>query len=145
MWLPASSTAFGDWTVSGANTTNARLGLRVAIPCTPPAANPPPIVFWQRNSVNITAGNPLAGGANDRVQVLPSGHLVIHQLEASDFSASSSDTYRCSVSNANTHTISMSLQTFTLNQGAVCTVYTSMFLMCVVCSFNRYAQGTSSL
>ena len=142
MWLTVSSTAFGAWTVSGADTIDARSGFSVAIPCNPPPANPSPIVFWQRSSTNITAGNPLAGGADDRVQVLPSGHLVIHQLQASDFSASP---YRCFASNANTHTISMSPQTFTLNEGTVCTMYISMFLMCVVCSFNHCAQGTPSL
>ena len=84
----------------------------------------------KKNSANITAGNPLAGGADDRIQVLPSGQLVIHQLVADDFSTSP---YRCFVSNANTHIISMSPQTFTLNEGTVCTVYISMFLMCVVC------------
>ena len=134
--------AFSAWTVSGAITIDARLGFSVAIPCNPPAANPPPIVFWQRNSANITAGDPLAGGADDRIQVLPSGQLVIHQLVADDFSTSP---YRCFVSNANTHTISESPQTFTLNQGTVCTVYVYMFLMCVVRSFNHCAQGTPSL
>ena len=101
-------------------TIDARSGFSVAIPCSPPPANPPPIVFWQADSVNITAGNPLAGGADDRIQVLPSGHLVIHSLQQSDFAVSQ---YRCFVRNANTHTISPSPQTFTLNEGTVCTVY----------------------
>ena len=82
-------------------------------------ANPAPIVFWQANDTNLPAGDPLSGGAADRVQVLPSGHLVIHALKASDFAVAQ---YRCSVSNARTHTTSPSPQTFTLNQGTVCSV-----------------------
>ena len=108
--------AFGAWTVSGADTIDARLGFSVAIPCNPPPANPPPIVFWQADGVNITAGDPLAGGADDRVQVLPSGHLVIHQLQASDVAPFQ---YKCSVSNANTHTILPSPQKLKLSEGTV--------------------------
>ena len=122
-----SFAAFGAWTVSGTRTIDARLGFSVAIPCTPPMANPAPIVFWQANDTNLPAGDPLSGGAADRVQVLPSGHLVIHALVAADFTPQ----YRCSVSNARTHTTSQSPQTFTLNQGTVYRVYTCP---CIVCN-----------
>ena len=112
-----SCTAFGTWTVSGTRTINARSGFSVAIPCTPPAANPAPVVVWQRDGLDIAAGDPLNGGAADRVQVLPSGHLVIHALEASDYAVSQ---YRCSVRNVRTHSTSQSPQTFTLMNGMHC-------------------------
>ena len=116
------------WNVSGARTIDARLGFSVAIPCTPPTANPASIVFWQADGVDIVAGDPLSGGAADRVQVLPSGHLVIHALEASDFAVAQ---YRCSVSNARTHTTSQSPQTFTLNQGTVYSMHIIYLFLCV--------------
>ena len=111
-----SCTAFGNWTVSGTRTISARTGFSVAIPCTPPAANPAPVVVWQNNGVDIAAGDPLSGGAADRVQVLPSGHLVIHALEASDYAG----VYRCSVRNVRTHSTSQSPQTITLMNGMHC-------------------------
>ena len=77
--------------MSGTRTISARTGFSVAIACTLPAANPAPVVVWQRDDVDIAAGDPLNGGAADRVQVLPSGHLVIHALEASDFLFHSTD------------------------------------------------------
>ena len=112
-----SFTAFGTWTVSGARTIGAHMGFSVAIPCTPPAANPAPLVVWQRDGVDIAAGDPLNGGTGDRVQVLPSGHLVIHALETSDYAVVQ---YRCSVRNVRTHSTSQSPQTFTLMNGMHC-------------------------
>ena len=109
-----SSAAFGAWNVSGARTIDARLGFSVAIPCDPPPANPAPVVVWQADGVDIAAGDPLNGGYYYRIQVLPSGHLVIHDLGASDFAVAQ---YRCSVRNVRTHNISDSPQTFILAQG----------------------------
>ena len=111
------STAFGEWTVSGTRTIDARLGFSVAIPCTPPSANPTPRVVWQADGVDIAAADPLNGGHDARIQVLPSGHLVIHELEASDFAVAQ---YRCSVRNVRTHSTSNSSQTVTLVQGTNC-------------------------
>ena len=108
------STAFGEWTVSGTKTIDARLGFSVAIPCTPPSANPAPRVVWQADGVDIAAGDPLNGGNGDRIQVLPSGHLVIHDLGASDFAVAQ---YRCSVRNVKTHSTSNSPQTVTIVKG----------------------------
>ena len=112
-----TSAAFGDWTVSGTSTINARSGFSVAIPCDPPPANPAPRVVWQADGADITAADPLNGGDDERVQVLPSGHLVIHELRASDFAVSQ---YRCSVRNIRTHSTSNSPQAFTLAEGTNC-------------------------
>ena len=109
-----TSAAFGTWTVSGTRTIDARSGFSVAIPCNPPPANPAPRVVWQKNGVAIAAGDPLNGGSGERIQVLPSGHLVIHALEASDYSGA---LYRCSVTNVETHSTSDSPQMFTLMNG----------------------------
>ena len=110
-----SSAAFGTWTVSAeTRTIRARSGFSVAIPCTPPPANPAPRVVWQKNDVDIPARDPLNGGDDERIQVLPSGHLVIHELEASDYGGA---LYRCSVRNVNTHSTSDSPQMFTLING----------------------------
>ena len=109
-----TSAAFGTWNVSGTRTIDARSGFSVAIPCTPPPANPAPRVVWQKNGVDIPAADPLNGGSGERVQVLPSGHLVIHALEASDYGGA---LYRCSVRNVETHSISDSPQMFTLMNG----------------------------
>ena len=119
-----TSAAFEDWTVSaGTRTIDARSGFSVAIPCTPPPANPAPRVVWQKNGVNIAAADPLNGGDDERIQVLPSGHLVIHELEASDYGGA---LYRCYVTNAETHSRSDSPQQFTLMNGmyvrTVCSV-----------------------
>ena len=116
------STAFGEWTVSGTKTIDARSRFSVAIPCTPPSANPAPRVVWQADGVDIAAADPLNGGDGDRIQVLPSGHLVIHELRASDFAVAQ---YRCSVRNVKTHSTSNSPQTVTLVKGKNC-------LKCVV-------------
>ena len=118
-----SCTAFGAWTVSGSMIISARLGFSVAIPCTPPAANPPPVVVWQADGVDIAAGDPLNGGAAQRVQVLPTGHLVIHDLGAGDLAVAQ---YRCSVRNVRTHSTSDSPQSFTLMNG----MYVLLSTMC---------------
>ena len=121
------STAFGEWTVSGTKTIDARLGFSVAIPCTPPSANPAPRVVWQADGVDIAAGDPLNGGdaERERIQVLPSGHLVIHELGASDFAVAQ---YRCSVRNVRTHSTSDSPQTFTLVEGTNCLNCVQLYL-----------------
>ena len=124
------STAFGKWTVSGSLSIDARLGFSVAIPCTPPPANPAPHVVWQADGTDIAAGDPLNGSNDDRIQVLPSGHLVIHNLGASDFAVAQ---YRCSVRNVRTHSTSDSPQTVTLVEGTNCTEVCSL-LYCFVYS-----------
>ena len=116
------STAFGEWAQSGTESINARSGFSVAISCILPPANPAPVVVWQANDrhdiyTDINAGDPLKGSDDDRIQVLPSGHLVIHNLGASDFAVAQ---YRCSVRNVRTHSTSNSPQTFTLNEGTNC-------------------------
>ena len=63
------------------------------------------------------------GGDDERIQVLPSGHLVIHELEASDYGGA---LYRCSVTNVNTHSRSDSPQQFTLMNG--------MYVLSAVCN-----------
>ena len=129
-----TSAAFGDWNVSGTRTINARSGFSVAIPCTPPSANPAPRVVWQADGVDIAAGDPLNGGDDDRIQVLPSGHLVIHDLGASDFAVAQ---YRCSVRNVKTHSTSNSPQTVTLVKGKNC-------LKCVVLYCFEYGSTVHS-
>ena len=126
-----TSAAFGDWTVSGTRTINARSGFSVAIPCTPPPANPAPVVVWQADGVAVAAGDPLNGGDDDRIQVLPSGHLVIHELRASDFAVAQ---YRCSVRNVRTHSTSNSPQAFNLLQGTNC-------LKCVALYWFAYSMA----
>ena len=135
------STAFGEWAQSGTESINARSGFSVAIPCNPPPANPAPVVVWQANDrddiyTDINARDPLNGGDDDRIQVLPSGHLVIHDLEASDFAVAQ---YRCSVRNVRTHSTSNSPQTVTLVEGTnclkcavSCTVLPTVWLHCTI-------------
>ena len=125
------STAFGEWAESGTVSINARSGFSVAIPCNPPPANPAPVVVWQADGVDIAAGDPLNGGDDDRIQVLPSGHLVIHNLGASDFAVAR---YGCSVRNVRTHSTSNSPQTFTLNEGRNC-------LKCAVLYYFAYCMA----
>ena len=130
------STAFGEWAQSGTESINARSGFSVAIPCNPPPANPAPVVVWQTNDrddiyTDIAAADPLNGGDDDRIQVLPSGHLVIHDLGASDFAVAQ---YRCSVRNVRTHSTSNSPQTFTLNEGTNC-------LKCAVLYYFAYCMA----
>ena len=122
-----TSAAFGDWTVTGTRTINARSGFSVAIPCTPPSANPAPRVVWQADGVDIPAADPLNGGdaERERIQVLPSGHLVIHELGASDFAVAQ---YRCSVRNVRTHSTSDSPQTVTLVEGTNCLNCVQLYL-----------------
>ena len=99
--------------MSGTRTINARSGFSVAIPFDPPPANPAPLVAWQANGVDIPAADPLNGSDadRDRIQVLPSGHLVIHDLDTSDFAVAQ---YRCSMRNVRTHSNLDNPQTFTL-------------------------------
>ena len=130
------STAFDEWTVSGSLSIDARFGFSVAIPCTPPQASPAPHVVWQADGVEIAAGDPLNGSNDDRIQVLPSGHLVIHDLGASDFAVAQ---YRCSVRNVRTHSTSDSPQTVTLVKGTnclkcavSCTVLPTVWLHCTL-------------
>jgi hypothetical protein len=100
---------------------NARQGSSVFIPCNPPSsAVPTPTVLWQSKTTG-TADNtyetittaPLTNrNVNMRFQIAPNSGLIIHSLVAADFGR----TYRCSVTNAHTHTTVPGGQVYQLMQ-----------------------------
>ena len=82
-----------DWNVADLPTemVEVTLGSSIYLPCDPPAANPPPVVEWLRDTTVVDTTN-----AN-KYKVLPSGGgLVIGNVDAADIGP----TYRCRVTNA---------------------------------------------
>ena len=70
------------------------LGSSIYLPCDPPAANPPPVVEWLRDTTVVDTTN-----AN-KYKVLPSGGgLIIGNVEAADIGP----TYQCRVTNKEVH------------------------------------------
>ena len=83
------------------------LGSSIYLPCDPPAANPPPVVEWLRDTTVVDTTN-----AN-KYKVLPSGGgLIIGNVEAADIGP----TYRCRVTNALVYLTEDSPFTYQLNQ-----------------------------
>ena len=130
---------------------NARQGSSVFIPCNPPSsAVPTPTVLWQSKTTG-TADNtyetittaPLTNrNVNMRFQIAPNSGLIIHSLVAADFGR----TYRCSVTNAHTHTTVPGGQVYQLMQGqlnaciiflyyALCTMYIHTYVRTYVCTY----------
>ena len=108
------SPVLSPWSVSGVRTVEARVGFSVAIPCNQPTSNPPSHVAWTVNGGPLTAGDVTTGAGEDqRIQVFPDGHLVIHDLRSSDFNVS----YHCLVDNANIYNTSISPQITRLIEG----------------------------
>ena len=86
---------------------NVTLDSSIYLPCNPPAANPPPVVEWLRNTTVVDTTN-----AN-KYKVLPSGGgLIIGNVEADDISF----IYRCRVTNALVFTTRNSPVTYQLSK-----------------------------
>jgi hypothetical protein len=104
---------------------DARQNSSVLIPCNPPSsAVPTPTVLWQfkessaaDNTYATITTAPLTHSDPDmRFQIAPNSGLIIHELVAADFTR----TYRCSVTNAHTHTTLPSGQVYLLNSSQLC-------------------------
>ena len=109
------SSVLSPWSVSGVKTIEARVGFSVAIHCNQPASNPPSHVAWTLDGGPLSAADVTTGGVaeDQRIQLFPDGHLVVHDLRPSDFNVS----YRCSVDNANIYNTSISPQITKLIEG----------------------------
>ena len=117
---------------------DARQGSSVFIPCDPPSsAVPTPTVLWQSkesgaadNTYATITTVPLTNrNINMRFQIAPNSGLIIHSLVAEDFSR----TYRCFVTNANTHTRVPGGQVYLLNQSQLnASMHIYFSVLCIV-------------